>query len=51
LACGGNQGCNALMPHWLTPERAQAVADYLTRVEAWYASPIQLSGERNEEAA
>lgn len=38
LACAGNTGCNALMPSWLTRERAQAIADYLGRVEAFYAS-------------
>lgn len=37
LACGGNQGCNALMPSWLTAERARLVADYLARVEAHYS--------------
>jgi hypothetical protein len=36
LACPGNQGCNALMPYWLTAERAMAVARYLERVEAHY---------------
>lgn len=38
LACPGNQGCNALMPRWLTAERAQAIADYLKRVEVFYAA-------------
>lgn len=38
LACPGNQGCNALMPRWLSAERAQAIADYLKRVEEHYAS-------------
>ena len=37
LACPGNQGCNALMPRWLTAERAQAIADYLRRVADHYA--------------
>lgn len=36
LACPGNQGCNALMPRWLTADRAQAIADYLRRVEEHY---------------
>ena len=36
LACPGNQGCNALMPRWLTADRAQAIADYLKRVEVYY---------------
>lgn len=34
LACPGNTGCNALMPRWLTAERAEAIAAYLRRVEA-----------------
>jgi hypothetical protein len=38
LACPGNQGCNALMPRWLTAARARAIADYLERVEAYYAA-------------
>jgi hypothetical protein len=38
LACPGNQGCNALMPRGLTAERAQAIADYLRRVEDHYAA-------------
>jgi Recombination endonuclease VII len=37
LACPGNQGCNALMPRWLTAERARAIAEYLERVEAFRA--------------
>jgi hypothetical protein len=37
LACPGNQGCNALMPRWLTAARARAIADYLERVDAYYA--------------
>jgi hypothetical protein len=37
LACAGNQGCNALMPRWLTAARAQAIADYLRRVETFYS--------------
>lgn len=36
LACPGNQGCNVLMPPWLTAQRAQAIADYLQRAEAHY---------------
>ena len=36
LACAGNQGCNALMPRWLTAARARAIADYLERVEVFY---------------
>ena len=36
LACAGNRGCNALMPSWLTAERAEAIAAYLRRVEAFY---------------
>jgi len=37
LACPGNQGCNALMPHWLTAERARLVYEYLRRVEEYEA--------------
>jgi hypothetical protein len=37
LACGGNSGCNALMPHHLTLERARLIVAYLERVEAHYA--------------
>lgn len=37
LACPGNRGCNALMPSWLTAERAEGIAAYLRRVEAFYA--------------
>ena len=37
LACAGNSGCNALMPRQLTVERARLIADYLERVEAYYA--------------
>lgn len=37
LACGGNQGCNALMPRWLTLERARLIVSYLERVEEFYA--------------
>ena len=33
LACPGNQGCNALMPRWLTAERARLVYEYLDRYE------------------
>lgn len=36
LACAGNQGCNALMPRWLTLPRARAIVAYLERVEAYY---------------
>lgn len=35
LACPGNRGCNALMPSWLTAERAEGIAAYLRRVEAY----------------
>src|SRR5438067_9383339 len=35
LACPGNRGCNALMPSWLTAERAEAIGRYLRRVEAY----------------
>lgn len=37
LACAGNRGCNALMPSWLTAERAELIAAYLRRVESFYA--------------
>ena len=37
LACGGNQGCNASMPHWMTAERARLIANYLERVEEFNA--------------
>jgi hypothetical protein len=37
LACPGNKGCNALMPRWMTADRAQAIADYLRRVKSHYA--------------
>ncbi len=37
LACGGDKGCNVLMPSWLTAQRAVAIAAYLSRVEAFYA--------------
>ena len=37
LACAGNRGCNALMPSWLTAERAEAIAAYLRRVEGFYS--------------
>jgi hypothetical protein len=40
LACPGNQGCNALMPRWLTADRAQAIADYLRRVESFYTVTV-----------
>lgn len=39
LACGGNQGCNALMPRWLTLERARMIVAYLERVGAFYGEP------------
>lgn len=38
LACPGNQGCNALMPHQMTLERARQVVAYLERVEAYRAN-------------
>lgn len=38
LACPGLKGCNLLMPSWLTAERAQQIADYLKRVETYYAT-------------
>jgi hypothetical protein len=40
LACPGNRGCNALMPSWLTAERAELLAAYLRRVEAFYGVPV-----------
>lgn len=45
LACGGNQGCNALMPRWLTLDRARAIVAYLERVEVFYGG-----GRRNGSA-
>lgn len=31
LACGGNQGCNVLMPRWMTPAAARAIYDVKRR--------------------
>ena len=35
LAC---HRCNRSMPHWMTAHKAQLVADYLKRVEDYYAT-------------
>lgn len=45
LACAGNRGCNALMPSWLTAERAELIAAYLRRVEVFYSRPGVVSDE------
>ena len=37
IACPGRYGCNMFMPQGLTAARAQQIADYLKRVEEFYA--------------
>jgi hypothetical protein len=41
LACPGNRGCNALMPSWMTAERAELIAAYLHRVEEFYSERVE----------
>ena len=37
IACPGRYGCNMFMPKGLTAAKAQLIADYLKRVEEFYA--------------
>lgn len=47
LACPGRYGCNMFMPQGLTAERAQKIADYLKRVDEFYASQTERGEDVN----
>jgi len=45
VACPGRYGCNMFMPQGLTAARAQQIADYLKRVEEFYAHQTEMGGD------